>query len=321
MRMSPSRSDHGDDVARSLADGHCVRGCRLRGVHYASCEDFGAADASSSACPGCVPSPAHDESVVCGRCFGRMRAALRDAPDLLARLRQMTDPSRATVIEDVRVTSSRSERHAPTSSDVLDASDEILRNLRTWSLHLDRRSSASGPLAGLPADRAYSVVSRWVGVIQARLTEVTADVDQVFRLAEALIVRHPEIDEHREAWSIADAIDRWGVERRHRFVHPDVDEPVDVEENAVPVREWHDPLLVVVDAAKRHGLTERTVRRWIAQGELEHAAKTRGPRGSVLTWVRASAVDATAKRMADLQNSGGRGRTRRDTPAHETVAK
>ncbi|MEJ1087041.1 helix-turn-helix domain-containing protein [Microbacterium sp. Mu-80] len=297
-------------IAERVRDGVCVLGCTLRGVHFATCAWYGVDDNVAPAvaalpnaparCRGCAPSPAHTGSVICSRCFGRMRGMLRDAPDMVGRLRSLSDPTKAMQVAPVKVSSRPVEAVAPVGPDLLDAADAILANLRDWA----HAVPSPWPLpwharfSGMSAVSAYLLAKEYAGAIIDQLEQLTADPARVVDLAEAVIVVHPEDGGERPAWSIADAAYRWGVERRDRHVHPDVDAEPDREISAQPVREWYDPTLSVKDAAARVGVKPVTVRKWVASGDLPVAMRARGPRGSVMLMLYASQVDRVARDMA-----------------------
>lgn len=83
--MTPHSESHARDRA-------CIRGCMRRGEHFAECTDYGTTDGD---CKGCVPSTAREGALVCNRCFYRVRRHLDDAPDLVAHLRSIADPTKA----------------------------------------------------------------------------------------------------------------------------------------------------------------------------------------------------------------------------------
>lgn len=285
------------ETAERVRDGVCVLGCQLRDVHFATCPDYGK-DPGEAACRGCAPSPAHPGSVICSRCFGRMRGMLRDAPDLVGRIRSLSDPTKAMQIAPVKVSSRAVEAVAPVGPDLLDAADSILANLRDWALHV--RTGAlpfHSRLSGMDAVTAYRLAAEYSHLLMTHLEQLTSDPARVIDLAEAIIVVHPEVEGERPAWSIADAAQRWGVERRDRHVHPDVDAEPDREISAQPVREWYDPTLSVKDAAARVGVKPGTVRKWVAMGDLPVAMRARGPRGSIMLMLHASQVDRVAADM------------------------
>lgn len=317
-----NRSDLGD-VATRVRDGVCVLGCSLRGAHFASCPDYGKEPAEST-CRGCAPSPTTAASVICSRCFGRIRGLLRDAPDLVGRLRSLSDPTKAMLIEPVKVFTRAVEAIAPVGPDLLDAADEILSNLRDWAHSV---AAVDVPwharFSGMGSVAAYRLAAEYSDAIITHLATITLDPVRTIRLAEAVTVPHPEVEGERDSWSIADAMDRWGAERRDRHVHPDVDAEPDREDSSQPVREWYDPILTIKDAAARHKVTSRAVQRWISSGDLVVAARMRGPKGTVMMWVKASEVDEVAARMEE-KRSPGRPRNietldRLDTPEGATM--
>ncbi len=288
------------EITDLVREGACVLGCR---VHYAACEDYGKPRREAT-CRGCAPAPAPTGSVICSKCFGRMRHLLREAPDVLGRIRSLSDPTKAMQIAPVKISSRPVEAAAPVGPDLLDAADTILANLRDWAHSVVAGLPWHARYSGMTAVSAYRLASRYTRAIVGQLDQITADPARALRFAEAVTVVHPEVDGERLAWSIADALHRWGVERRDRHVHPDVDAVPDREESVAPVREWYDPLLTIKDAAQRHGLSAQAIRKWTASGELPVAARVRGPRGSVMLWVKASDVDRVAKAMEERRSPG-----------------
>lgn len=65
-----------------------------RGEHYAACPSaFGDDDQ----CRGCVQRGAIGDSLICGRCYQRLRGLIAATPEMLAHLRSLTDPLKAAV--------------------------------------------------------------------------------------------------------------------------------------------------------------------------------------------------------------------------------
>lgn len=309
-----SRSDL-IDINALVRDRACVLGCR---IHLAACDDFGKTRAEAT-CKGCAPAPTAEGSALCTRCFGRIRSLLIDAPDLVGRLRSLSDPTKAMLISPVKTFSRPTEAIAPVGPDLLDAADAILANLRDWAHSVQRGLPWHNRLSGLSAVVAYELAAKYSAAIRRHLSEISTDAERTLDLAEAVTVLHHEVEGERSAWSIADAMQRWGAERRDRHVHPDVAAEPDREDSAQPVREWYDPILTIKDAAARHELTSRAVRKWVDAKELPVAARVRGPRGSVMLWVKASEVDRVAQLMAERRSSGRRPSTS-DTPEQEVRA-
>jgi hypothetical protein len=162
-----------------------------------------------------------------------MRGLLSDARDLLGRLRAIADPSKATPLDQVRVAASSVEPAAPVSADLLDA---------------------------------IGAVEQAVEWAYVDLAEHTNDLDTVTYLSALILNRHPEVDGLRHAWSLQDAVDRWGVERADRNPQPweDDDERLEIVE---PVAEWLNPIVGRDDAEGLAG-SASTLRRWIKDGDV-----------------------------------------------------
>ncbi|WP_417510600.1 hypothetical protein [Microbacterium sp.] len=196
----------------------------------------------------------------------------------MGRLRSLADPMKATPTDKAPGGRSASvEPPAPVDADLADAMNDIGHTLRDWDRHTDYQ-------------------------LEKSLPDLVNNAEHVRVLAIGFLDRHPLIDGIREFWSVQDAVDKWGVERRtDAFVYPDDDtEEVELQ----PVREWFDRLLTIQQAAHRAKVSQRQVQRWVEREILPIAAKHRGPRGSVLKYVYSSAVDTAAKEMQrNQQNS------------------
>lgn len=248
--------------------GGCTRGCLQADVHYADCSIYDDAPVGPR-CGGCAPAPVVDGLLLCERCYRRMRGLLRNAFDLLARLRTMTGQAKAVIYSPVKVSSSRGSAPEQVGSELLDAITEISANLSRWSRFIDLST-----LRGLDA--------------------VLTDVEQTWRLSAAVLDAHSEDETGARHWSLADAAARWGVERRDRHVYPAARQADDEDtfEEPAPVTEWYDPLLTIKQAALHVRKTQRSVQTWIAEGHLEVAASLRLPDKTVQRFVYTSAVEA-----------------------------
>lgn len=259
-----------------MSDRVCVRGCAQRDVHYATCDDYGMREAYERGvaaglpgvsytpkCQGCAPRECRDGSLICDKCFGRMRALLDDAPDLLGRLQSLADPRKATPTDQPHYGSSSVEPIAPVGADILDA---------------------------------IAVVAQVVhGIDPADLPAISNNLDMVSWAAEMVLERHPDADGLRAGWSVQDAVDRFGVERRDR--NPVVWSPAtDGEIASFDVAEFGDPLVSQRDAAALVGVPDRTVRRWEKRALLVRAVTIPGPRGSRKAMYRLSEVRAVWER-------------------------
>lgn len=234
-----------------MSDRVCVRGCTVRDVHFATCRDYGLREAAERAvaagvpgvayvptCKGCAPRECRDGSLICDTCFGKARWLTDHAAELLVRIETKVDP--------------RSAR----------AGGE---NMRTRPVHAPEVVD-SDSLDAMTAVRA---------AIGVDVQGMANDMEAVEWLGWAVLDRHPvHEDGTRDAWSVQDAMDRWGLEDKtpHRFVFPD---DGDGEEPAVAVREWFDPLLTVLEAAQLRGVNERTARKWVTKGLVGRVAKAK----------------------------------------------
>lgn len=216
----------------------CIRGCTKRGIHYATCELSGPDYDGAFPCTGCAPKECREGSFWCDTCFGRTRRLLDDAPDLLARLRSIIDPSKATPLDQVRVRVMSSEPAAAVASDPLDAITNIGEVLGVWeSFHRDLQHISNDKTA-----------AEWMGA--------------------HVLDRHKPEDGIRQLWSVQDAVDQWGVERvPAKGEHPW--EPDDEREEIVtPIPEWGDDSLITKVQAAQVAGSGATLRRWVRRGLL-----------------------------------------------------
>lgn len=234
-----------------MSDRVCIRGCLQRGVHYATCPWYGLTEetaptavAMPNRCRGCAPKPARDHALICDTCFYRLRTLVRDSDDLYARLRSLADPMKATPTDKAPGGRAQQvEPPAPVDADLLDALNDLGHTLHDWGRHTDYQLEQSLP-----------------GLVN--------DVEHVRVLGIGFLDRNPLVDGIREFWSVQDAVDKWGVERRVKGEEPWQPEP-DSAEVAFARPEWRDPLITKLQAAHIAG-SERTLRRWVEKDLLAH---------------------------------------------------
>lgn len=234
-----------------MSDRVCIRGCLQRGVHYATCPWYGlTADTAPTAlavpnrCVGCAPKPARDHALICDTCFYRLRTLVRDADDLMGRLRSLADPMKATPTDKAPGgRSSQVEPPAPVDADLLDALNDVGHTLHDWDRHTEAQ-------------------------LEACLPDLVNDAEHVRVLGVGFLDRHPLVDGVRHFWSVQDAVDKWGVERRTKGEIRWEPEP-DSAEVAFARPEWQNPLVTKLQAAQIAG-SERTLRRWIEKDLIAH---------------------------------------------------
>lgn len=246
-----------------MSDRACIRGCTIADVHFATCEHSGPTYTGAFPCRGCAPRECRDGSLICDQCFGRLRGLLNDAPDLLARLHSLADPAKATPTDQPQLRTRAVEPAAPVPADVLDAIAGVAEVVATVN----------------PAD----------------LPTLSNDLDLITWLSAMVLDRHPDTDGIRAFWSVQDAVDRFGVERRDR--NPMVWEPdTDGEIATFNVHEFGDPLVSQRDAAALTGVRVQKIIRWEKRGLLNRAVTIPGPRGSRKAMYRLSEVRAVWER-------------------------
>lgn len=247
-----------------MADRVCIRGCLQRGVHYASCPDYGMQEAFEQAlaagvpnvsytprCTGCAERPARDHALICDGCFYRLRTLVRDSDDLFGRLKSLADPMKATPTDKAPGGRAQQvEPPAPVDADLLDALNDIGHTLHDWDRHTDYQ-------------------------LEESLPDLVNDAEHVRVLGIGFLDRHPLVDGIREFWSVQDAVDKWGVERRTKGPNLWEPEAANEETDASARAEWDDPLLNRDDAAKIAG-SLRTLQRWVRSELL-------APEGEIFT--------------------------------------
>ncbi|WP_417556224.1 hypothetical protein [Microbacterium sp.] len=254
-----------------MSDRVCIRGCKQRGVHYAACEEQAKVQAASergdvyvSQCTGCAEKAARDHALICDGCFYRLRTLVRDADDLMGRLRSLADPMKATPTD--KAPGGRAqlvEAPAPLDADLADAMDDIAHTLHDWDRHVDPQ----------PLEQA--------------LPDLVNDAESVRVLGAGFLDRHDLVDGIRDFWSVQDAVDKWGVERRTKG--ESAWSPDEFSEEVLGgVPEWGDPLLNREEAEQFAG-TARTLQRWRKKGLIE-------PTGSIYV----AGVHTTLYRLSDL---------------------
>lgn len=243
-----------------MSERTCIRGCVQRDVHYATCVRSGPEwGLDPERCRGCAPKACREGSLICDADFGKMRALLADTPDLLGRLASIADPAKAVPTDQFKTGGGGPvEAAAPIGADLIDAITAI--------------------------KATYSTYVSW----GSDLTAMSNDVEAIAWMCSMVLDRHPVIDGVREAWSVQDAVDRWGVERRDPSTWTEPGE--DGEEPIAPVREWGDGLVSREQAAKYADREIRTIRRWETQGLIHRITTITGERGRKIALFRLSQV-------------------------------
>lgn len=189
----------------------CVRGCVQPGGHFANCASFG--PTGDDSCTGCVPVPRADGhgSLLCRRCASRVKSLLDATPDLLAHIRTLVDPMKATQY-DKEPTSGGSGKTAPppVPVELLDAGDEVMtilwRGLRT----LETGEVPSGRVTITPGTEAPEIHD-WsrdlVDSLLDRFDEFAA-IELIGPFADVVL----EAPANPDGWTIAKAMRRWSLQ-------------------------------------------------------------------------------------------------------------
>ncbi|MFB7843611.1 hypothetical protein [Microbacterium sp. NPDC056052] len=243
-----------------MAERFCIRGCKQHGVHYATCADYGLAEARDRyvaagvqviaykpECQGCAESPARDNAMICNRCYGRLRGLIDDAPDLIGRLRSLADPTKATPTDKAPGGGGSSEPLAPVDAELLDALNDLVTTWGAWQAFVFPQS------------------------LEQAVDSLVNDHHHVEDLATGFMDRNElDADGIRGFWSFADARAKWGVERRTKGEPAWAAETDDAAGTPLPVAELGDPMLTRVQAEEFAG-TARTLQRWRRKGLVEPA--------------------------------------------------
>lgn len=262
--------------------------------HWANCEYSGPAYKGDFPCSGCAPVKCRDGSLICDRCFGRMRRALQDAPDLVGRLRSLADPAKAMQVER-RSTTRSVEAPAPVPADLVDAAECVMRTLRTWAVYVDPRSGVIGGMpAGAGAAAAYDYAHDCSVVIDGALPAIANHAENAVLLGDALLTVHPA-DEHGERpyWSVVDAVSRYRLERPDDTRWEPSGE--DDELLVAGVSEWGDRLISRSEAARRLRVSESTLKAWVHREILPVVAVTSRPHR--VSWFRERDVLAASQQV------------------------
>lgn len=198
-----------------MTDRYCIRGCTVRGDHYAACAHSGPDYDGDTPCSGCVQVEARDGVMLCERCYRRLRRHIEDAADIVGHLRSIADPTKAAVYDRIRVQSSAIEIPAPVAADLIDASNDITMTLNMWANHVAGEDRpGAGLSAGAMADEAHAVVQLAADVILDDLDVLANDTHQIEALWEGVCDPNGVTP---EVWSVADASIRWPLEDEPRW--------------------------------------------------------------------------------------------------------
>lgn len=212
-----------------MSDRYCIRGCTVRDEHYAACAD--------GLCTGCAPRGARDGVLICAGCYGRARRLIRDVDDMMGRLDSLADPMKATPTDRQPGGGGSVEAPAPIDADLLDAIRDVSHTLVAWGRFTGRRT----------IDEAFD--------------DIANDLEDMTQFGEGWLDRTLVVDGIRDFWTVADAMAKWGPERRMKGEPEWVDDATVEEIEAIP--EWGDQLLNRADAERI--VPGRTLRRWVQQ--------------------------------------------------------
>lgn len=182
----------------------CIRGCTIRGEHFAECIDR--LGQPTEGCRGCAPAETRDGDMLCARCYGRSLGALYDAPDLVGAIRARANPLKANVYDKVLVSGSLGDGiPAPVAAELIEAADELTRGLQGWA-EWARPGSVDGHRglrAGAEADVAQQLVLESTSVLVDELPRIANDAEQIVELTRYLL------DDIPGEWTVRRALAKW----------------------------------------------------------------------------------------------------------------
>lgn len=265
-----------------MSDRYCIRGCVRRGEHYAACQYSGPDYKGAFPCTGCAPRVAREGVLICAGCYGRSRRLLADLDDMMGRLDSLADPMKATPTDKQPGSSSSTEPPAPIDADLIDAIRDVSRTVIAWAEFTGRRT----------IDEAFD--------------DIANDAEDMTRFAEVWLNRTPEVDGIRGFWTVADAMAKWGPERRTKNDSEWVDDVSGEEVAAIP--EWGDALLNRAEAERL--ISGRTLRRWLREKNVAPIGTIYVAGVRTMLFRRSELLD-TQQRMAERRRSGSSGLTNR----------
>lgn len=202
---------------------------------------------------------------------------LDDLDDLRGRLGSLADPMKATPTDKQPGGKTSTEPPAPINADLLDAIRDITRTVVAWTGFTGHRT----------IDEAFD--------------DIANDVEDMTRFGEGWLNR-TTVDEDgiRPFWTVADAMAKWGPERRTKGEPDWVDDVSGEEVEAIP--EWGDQLLNRVDSDRLAG-SPSTLRRWVQKG-LITAVGTAYVAGRRTTLFRRSELIRVKAAQEEKQQAG-----------------
>jgi predicted RNA-binding Zn-ribbon protein involved in translation (DUF1610 family) len=145
-----------------------------------------------------------------------LRRHVEEAADMVGHLRSIADPTKAVEYGRFTGGGSRPDIPAPVAADLIDSSNDIMRTLREWALHVQFPGQgwrAQGLEAGIDAASAYDDAAGCADVILDAFDRLVNTLE-VQALADAFLTRHVQ---PVPWWSVADALARWPLDDRARW--------------------------------------------------------------------------------------------------------
>lgn len=133
---------------------NCIRGCATHGHHQPTCTCTPECPDHKTHCAGCAPAPT-DTGYLCARCTNRIRAALRELPELTTHAASRTDGK----LSPARAQTDTTRRGTPTPQSpslAWDTAEEVIQWAHRMALACADTNNHHGPFAyrndGVPAN-------------------------------------------------------------------------------------------------------------------------------------------------------------------------
>jgi hypothetical protein len=155
-----------------------------------------------------VPRDVVGDSLICGRCFGRVKGLIAATPDMLVHLRSMIDPLKGTDYSREQGGGSRTNAPPPVPVELLDAADYIVTLLWSTVEVVEGRM----PVGRMQVPVAAGVVvmhdfaEHSSQIILERLSALSGR-PEVVPFADAVIGRPASRDE----WTLRTIFERWSL--------------------------------------------------------------------------------------------------------------
>lgn len=185
----------------------CARGCKVRGRHSVP-------HPVGFECSGCLLAEAEHGALLCGRCLERLKATLKQAPDLLAHLRALSNPIRAQVFDQDKLSSGKIPfSPAPLNVDLIDAESEVFSVLGWWASYFGDPTEYTDALPSWATPSEVLHVAEWAtDYLLLNMQRIGNDA-----LVVTFSRRVLDWPDDPEGWTIAKALARFPLVERGRW--------------------------------------------------------------------------------------------------------